>query len=75
MSVVESSAKGFHSPLKLQSYQRDSDDASIRSQSTTNNDHTRNNIARRLFDNDRLDRKLQRHHITCMFIESMITVA
>jgi hypothetical protein len=70
MSVVENSAKGFNSPLELPSYRRGSDDVSTCSQATTN--HVRNHVARLLFDNDRLDRQLKRHHVTCEFIDSTI---
>lgn len=42
-----------------------SDRNSSYSESNVSGHAFKNNIARRLFDNDRLDRKLRRHHLTC----------
>ncbi|ERF68588.1 hypothetical protein EPUS_04686 [Endocarpon pusillum Z07020] len=74
MSIVESNSKGFNSPFEVRSYQGGSDHQSIDSRSTTNHNGTRSHLARRLFDNDRLDRKLKRHHITSIAFSGTIGI-
>jgi hypothetical protein len=72
MSFIESNGKSFNAQLESRFNQADSERASIESGSTTNQNNAGGHIARRLFDSDRLDRKLQRHHITCKSIKFMI---
>lgn len=75
MSSIQTNVKDFNGQLGLRSYQGDGDRSSIDSRSTSNHNDRRNHIARRLFDNSRLDRKLKRHHITCASVESSLSAA
>jgi yeast amino acid transporter len=70
MSVVETNGNGFGSPLQLPIYDEDSHSHNIESINTTTYHDIKSYIAHQLFDKDRLDRKLKRHHITCRLAES-----
>jgi amino acid permease len=65
MSVVETDGNSFGGPLQLPAHDEESEPRSVESMSTTTYHDIRSFIAHQLFDKDRLDRKLKRHHITC----------
>jgi len=70
MSVVETNGNDLNGPLHLPTHNEDSEPQSVESMNTTTYHDMRSYIAHRLFDKDRLDRKLKRHHITCKLTKS-----
>ena len=70
---IKVNSNSIYNQVELPSYRRDGDHASEDSRDNTNHNDPRSHLARRLFDNDRLDRRLKRHHITCKSLQFMVS--